>query len=309
MSRKVRPVKNRFTKMFLLSALGAIMTLLFVFMGAPFLRVLRNHYGRISYWILGLGFLSALVSSGLAIVGFLVFSIWLTIGLYAEIENKGYANFYTAFVSIAAGSGFLSFVPWAYYNSQGTAVSEVIKQGLQQLLAQSSKTTMLGMIELNVDTIFSQVPSAIVLCQLLSLALALMLDKKIALLMGVPLEKVASQIRLLEFRIPDFLIWPALIAFLFTFMKVEPAWINTVSANAFNVFTGLFFFQGLAVLEVGLIALRSGFFIRTLVYFLLVGQLFFVLSAVGLMDYWMDLRKRIKKIRSSRQNEKNEEHI
>ena len=62
-----------------------------------------------------------------------------------------------------------------------------------------------------------------------------------------------------------------------------------------NISLVLYFFQGLAVLEVLLNALKAGMFTRVVVYFFLVGQLFFVLSAVGLIDYWADFRRRLSK--------------
>ena len=85
--------------------------------------------------------------------------------------------------------------------------------------------------------------------------------------------------------------------------------ISVVALNVFNVVMGIYFFQGLAVLEVGFLTFRIGNFTRFLVYFIIVGQLFFLLSAVGIIDYWADFRKRMGNMRSRQGSQKNGEHI
>jgi uncharacterized protein YybS (DUF2232 family) len=57
----------------------------------------------------------------------------------------------------------------------------------------------------------------------------------------------------------------------------------------------IYLFQGLAVLEVSFLAFRIGTFWKVLIYVLVVGQLFFLLSAVGVIDYWVDFRQRLTK--------------
>ena len=141
------------------------------------------------------------------------------------------------------------------------------------------------------------------------LAFALMFGRRTAVLMGLRFERVAGEMRLLEFRVPDFLIWIAMFSFLLSFISVKPAWISTVSTNVFSVTMGFYFFQGLAVLEAAFLAFKVGNVTRFLTYLLVVGQLLFLLSVVGVIDYWVDFRRRIKRWRSSEKNRRSEENI
>ncbi|MBO9668271.1 MAG: DUF2232 domain-containing protein, partial [Bdellovibrio sp.] len=72
--------------------------------------------------------------------------------------------------------------------------------------------------------------------------------------------------------------------------------IAILAVNIVNVALVLYFFQGLAVLEVLLNSMRAGTFTRVLVYIILVGQLVLILSIVGLIDYWLDFRGRIRRM-------------
>ena len=76
--------------------------------------------------------------------------------------------------------------------------------------------------------------------------------------------------------------------------------VGVVSMNFFNLMMGLYFFQGLAVLEVLFLVFKSGSLMRFFVYFFIVGKLFFLLSAVGVIDYRVDFRRRLKQRKAPR---------
>jgi hypothetical protein len=42
--------------------------------------------------------------------------------------------------------------------------------------------------------------------------------------------------------------------------------------------------------------MRAGLFTRILTYLIMVGQLMLILSVIGLIDYWVDFRRRIRKL-------------
>lgn len=157
------------------------------------------------------------------------------------------------------------------------------------------------------STVVQQMPSLVIVTMMISMGFALMLDQKVGRLFGLKAEKVAGRMRLLEFKVPDYFVWVAMLAFLLSFAKIEPSWIKVVALNVLNVVGGLYFFQGLAILEVAFLVFRSGFLTKFLVYFFIVGQLFFVLSAVGFGDYWLNLRERLRKIGSPQRDRK--EHV
>jgi hypothetical protein len=102
-------------------------------------------------------------------------------------------------------------------------------------------------------------------------------------------------------------IWIGMFSFLFSFIYLKNETLSVVSNNIFYSMAGLYFFHGLAVLEVLLIVFRAGFFTRLLAYILLVGQLFFILSIVGYLDYWIDFRSRFRKTKWTEDSHKNGE--
>jgi hypothetical protein len=99
-----------------------------------------------------------------------------------------------------------------------------------------------------------------------------------------------------------------MLSFLGCFVKVSNENLVLAAMNVFNVMLCLYFFQGLAVTEVLLRTFRAGTIVRFLIYFIVVFQLFFILSAVGFVDYWIDVRKRVQNLRAKKK-QNNGEHI
>lgn len=287
------------------------MTALFIFLGTPLLRVLRNVFGSWKYWISGILISGACLAAhpGMMIFGFLLLSLWVNIGVYQEFEERGLGNFWTATLSVALGSFLIILGPTWWAESLGLDISEMMTSGFAELAKQFSNGKTLSEYGLSPEAIIGQLPSMLIVLHIASLAFALMLDRKMATLLGLQFEKVASQMRLLEFRLPDLLIWLTMFSFLLSFIKLEQTWVAVIALNVFNVLMGLYFFQGLAVLEVSFLAYRIGSLLRFLIYFIVVGQLFFLLSAVGVIDYWVDFRLRLRRWRMPEKNSKNGENV
>lgn len=304
-------------KFFLLSIVAALLTFAFVIFGAPLLRVLRNQYGAKLFWSTGLIFALLLgMVPGLVPMAYLFGSTWLVVGLYSELEERGWANFWSALSVVILGTVIVVLGPILWAKSLGVDLSAVLSESIDQLLAKiqgantaTSEQGLVSGMKVDANLVISQVPSVMFILHLTSLAFALMFDRKTATLFGIRFERIASQIRLLEFRVPDFFIWIMMFSFLLTFMKVGNEAVTMVAMNLFNSFVGIYFFQGLAVLEVLLLILRAGTFTRIIVYFVIVGQLFFLLSIVGVVDFWADFRKRFRKKGIKENNQNNGEHI
>lgn len=167
----------------------------------------------------------------------------------------------------------------------------------------------LAIFGLSVDEVVRLIPAWVIGLQTSSLAFALMLDRRFAVFLGLRYERVASQMRLLEFRLPDLMIWVTMLSFLLSFARIPVPWVSVIALNVFVVMMGLYFFQGLAVLEMSFLVMRVGAILKLLIYLLVVGQLFFLLSAVGLIDYWVDFRQRLKRWKLSGKSQNNEENL
>jgi hypothetical protein len=292
-----------------LTLIASVVSVLFIFIGAPFLRVLRNVFGAKKYWGAGLFVCAGFWFLGLQPLGLFLFSIWLTIGFYGEFEERGHAGFGLAAASTGVGSLLLIFGSVYWARAAGFDMTEVLQQGIDAMIQQVATKSGNSAIKMDSAALIQQAPSAVVLLLMTSLGFALMLDRRTGLLMGLRFEKIATHLRVLEFKNPDFLIWVTMVSFLLSFVKMEPLMVGIVATNTFYIMMGLYFFQGLAVLEVTLLSFRVGSFLRFLVYFIVVGQLFFLLSAVGVIDYWVDFRARMKRMRPHEKDQKNGEHV
>lgn len=284
---------------------ATLLTTLFVFLGTPLLRVLRNVFGPLKYWISGLlisGFL-VFISPNTVMMGFMLLSFWLTVGVYQELEERGHANFWTACFSIALGSLVILMGPQIWSQVLGLNLVDGLKESFEAITKQLSNGKGLSDYGISAEAIIGQIPSMVIVMEITALAFALMLDRRFAVISGLRYERIASQMRLLEFRVPDYAIWIVMISFLFSFLKSTPAMVSVVSLNVFNVMMGMYLFQGLAVLEMSFLAFRIGSFIRLLIYVFVVGQLFFLLSAVGVIDYWVDFRQRLKRWKLSERSQ------
>jgi len=308
-SLKIQKPTN--AKFLLVLSLSVLMTAVFLLLGAPLLRVLRNVFGVWKYWISGTLLTAGLLvfGSGTGLLGLMLFSTWVTIGMYQEFEERGRGNFWTAVLSVLVGSAVLILGPFLWSHLFGTDLVVQLKSDIEAVTQQLSGGKKLSDYGVTVDVILAQLPATLIVLNLTALAFALMLDRRIAVLFALPFEKVASQMRLLEFRVPDVMIWVTMLSFLLSFLSLKEVWVSTVATNFFWVMMGLYFFQGLAVLEVSLLVFRVGSFMRLLIYLLVVGQLFFLLSPVGVIDYWVDFRRRLKKWRLPEKNQKHGENV
>lgn len=278
---------------FLLQTSAAvILTVLTGVLGSPFLRILHRSQGALRFW--SAGFVVGLVFWFFVNEAIAVFvgSIWLTLGLYSELEERGRgwkASGLTALAtgSVAGLSGF-GFVLQRMGITNWERFVDLVREQTAFLLPADPG------IRPDAALLAQQVPSAWIILLVLCLGIALIFEDRLFAWSGIPRERVASRLRLLEFRLPDALLWVTLTAFLLTMVSFGSKSLAAFGANVVNVAVVLYFFQGLAILEVLLNSLRAGPLVRLVVYVILVGQLFFVLSLVGLIDFWVDFRRRLR---------------
>lgn len=281
-------------------SLSILLSMLTVVMGAPLLRVLRKAYGPLAFWILGLlltGIAWFLNAQPLALF---LGSVWMTLGAYVEMEQKGFGWWISGLVSLLLGAGATVLGLFGAFTKNGINTYAEVQKLAEQLVQRVQEVN--PAVKLDPSVLVQQTPSAIVIVLMVALSLGLIFERRIFSWLNLPHEKVASQLKLLEYRVPDFFIWVVMIAFLLTMVGFGGKAIVVLAANIVNVGIVLYFFQGLAVLEVFLNSIRAGVFTRILTYIILVGQMLLVLSIIGLIDYWVDFRSRIRKILTAGNN-------
>ena len=300
-------------KLVSLALLASVLAVVFSFLGAPLLRVLHNVGGPVYYWTSG-GLISlALTLVGLGPLAFLILAIWIAVGLYGEFENRGHVGFLPAAVATLAGTTVSILGPLALFKALGYDLAEALRENLDNVLKQVPSTqeppSWLAGVKIDAEFLVGQLPSMMAILVMSSLSFALILDRRVAFLSNLRFERVAAHLRLLEFRLPDWTIWIAMLSFLLSFLKVGIPSVSTAALNTFNILVAAYFFKGLAVLESAFLKYRVGFILRMVLYVFVVGQLFFLLSLVGLIDYWVDFRRRLRGISSPEKNRNNGEHV
>jgi Predicted membrane protein (DUF2232). len=278
------------------SALTIMLSLMTVILGAPFLRVLRHAFGPVAYWLLGLVVVAGTWFFKAEPLSVLIGSVWMTSGVYSELENKGLGWWISGILSVISGLCLFAATGFIALRTNGINTYPEVEKLMEQF---AQKVT-----EVNPNAVFSteillhQIPSAIAILLIVALGVGLIFERRVFSWLNLPREKIASQLKLLEYRLPDYMIWVAMTAFLLTMVSFGGKAIAILAVNVVNVAIVLYFFQGLAVLEVFLNSMRAGVFTRVLTYIILVGQLLLVLSVLGLIDYWVDFRGRIRRIKA-----------
>ncbi|KHD87275.1 MAG: hypothetical protein OM95_15520 [Bdellovibrio sp. ArHS] len=287
-------------KFITISSLSILLSMLTVVMGAPLLRVLRKTYGPVAFWILGLVVTGAAWLLNAQPLALFLGSVWMTLGAYMELEQKGVGWWISGLASVAIGSAAAGLGLFGALQKNGINTYAEVQKLMEQFSGQVQK--MNPAVKLDPAILVQQIPSAIVILLIIALGVGLIFERRVFSWLNLPREKIASQLKLLEYRVPDFVIWVAMTAFLLTMVSFGGKATSILAVNIVNVVIVLYFFQGLAVLEVFLNSMKAGVFMRVLTYIILVGQLLLVLSVVGLIDYWVDFRARLNKVKPAENN-------
>lgn len=291
--------------------IAIVVNLIFTFLGAPFLRAIRNVYGPRKFWISGIVVSIGLIAvdPGLVLIVALLISQWITIGIYQELEERGKAGLMSATVAIGLGTIAMLVVPtlgsWIFDLHLQETLRSTAEESLKQMLGDKSPADF----GINIDFIIGLLPGLLAALQIANLAFALILDGKAARLLGLRYENIASRMRLLDFRLPNFCIWITMVSFLMSFVGVVPEQIKIAAIDVFVVLMTAYLFQGVAIIEYWFLFLRMSAFTKMLIYLLIIGQLFFLLSLVGLIDFWADFRLRIRRWSLSRNNQNNGDSV
>ena len=276
--------------------LAFMLMMLGFFFGTPLIRVLRKTYGARVFWISGL-VLTLLFMFAFPPLFILVVPIWMTLGIYMELESRGARWTTSAAVAILSGVAVI-FATTAF----GILASDVhsLAEAKTLLLTQFSEGMKNQPPEIQAEMLswFQIVPALIVVTLVISLASGLMFEKRAYAWLKAPREKVASQLKLLEFRLPDFIIWPMMLGFLLVAKNFGSEALGIFGKNLAIIGCALFFFQGLSVVEATLRSFRAGVMVKVAVYLILVTQAL-PLVVIGVIDYWVDFRKRLRNLRSA----------
>lgn len=280
----------------LLAIISAIASVLFSFLGAPFLRALFVSTKSVIFWttaVLLIGVMFVVGKSDYKILETAIYvgSIWMTLGTYSELEKRGQGWLNSGLISLSAG---LFFALAGYFLILKKLTNVDLLAEIVQPLTAAINIANPGN-EQTPELIISVLPGLFVATLLGSLVLSFVYEDKVVKMFGIQREKVASGIRWLEFRLPSGAIWITLSAFLYLELSMRPSTLYVIGINILIVLTAAFFFQGIAIVSSMLRAYQAGPLFRTVTYVLIILQLAPLVVFAGFVDYWVDIRRRVRK--------------
>ena len=283
---------NSFNKTVSLAAVTAAALLMFSFFGAPFVRVLATTVRSSIFWGVGCLLVATLFVFNLSIASIYVGAVWMTLGLYSELEKRGTNWKKTGLLALLAGLLFAVISVIAI--TKGSVLGSDLVKNFMLPLQEAMKQIMTAEEFLKLDMnqyligIFTATLAA-------ALALGFIFESKIFSLFNLKREKIASGIKWVEFRVPDVFIWVALFGFFFSLVDLKVPHLKIAATN-FSIFSiVVFFFQGISVIEFMTRVYRSGFLTKIALYMLVLGWLGPAVGVVGLLDYWVNFRKMVRK--------------
>ncbi len=283
---------NSFNKTISLAAVTTAALLMFSFFGAPFVRVLATTVRSSIFWLVGGLLVAALFVFNLSIASIYVGAVWMTLGFYSELEKRGTSWKKTGLLALTAG--LLFAVICVLVITRGSVIeSDLVKNFMKPL--QEAMKQMLPAEEFSKFDITQCLFGIFAAILASALAISFIFESKIFTLFNLKREKIASSIKWVEFRVPDVFIWFSLFGFLFSLVDLKIPHLKIAATN-FSIFSiVVFFFQGISVIEFMTRVFRTGFFTKIALYLLILGWLGPAISFVGLLDYWVNFRKMVRK--------------
>ena len=295
--------KNK--NIFVLALISALASVLFSFMGAPFMRALFVSTKSWVFWITGGSVVGVMLLAGvtnykIAETAVYVAAVWVTLGAYSELEKNGVNWLGASLISVSAG--FLLSISGYFLILKNLTTSDLLSELVEPLRLALNETP---------GELVKFLPGLLVASLTTSLALGFAFEAKILKIFKIQHERVASRLNGLEFRLPSGAIWIALFAALYTVLAspFRIAVLNSMFSeysdgqlllqvlciNLLIVLIAAFFFQGIAIIESIFRIYQVGRFTRTITYVLIALQLTPFVVFVGFVDYWADFRKLVSK--------------
>ncbi|MBC7464840.1 MAG: DUF2232 domain-containing protein [Bdellovibrio sp.] len=283
--------KNKQTNLFWLALTSVLVSVAFSFLGAPFLRAFSVSAKPKVFWTAGVLLVIALIVMGMTLPSVYIGAIWMTLGIYSELEKRG-VNWRAAGL-ISLISGVVSAAVLLTLLTRFLAGQNLISDLLQPLQTAMNKAFPEDPIEASV--IASYLPGIFAATLFMAMGLGFILETKINQIFNIQRTRVASGLKWLEFRLPDAFIWVSLFAAFFGLIGINQPIVEKVALNIVIVSVVAFFFQGLVVVEFMTRAFRLGSFSKTILFIFLLLQAAPALILVGLIDYWADFRQKVRK--------------
>lgn len=274
-----------------LLATSALLLVLTVVFGALPMRVVRRAYGRGPFWLGYLATSAGLLAAGMAPYGVILFAFAVLIGVYSEVEEHGGSAFASGMTAVLASVGTTVLVVGAWLYQTKASLIGVVRAELAPMAERMA--TLNPQSAMNLDQLVRMLPSGLVIMPILALALAIAWESHLMKWLFRSETAEDSPKGMSAFRVPDAMVWVAIVAVFGAYFQHGINWLEVISKNTLYVLVVVYFFQGLAVVSCAMRAWKVAPFWQGIWYFVLVVQLFILVSLVGFADYWLDFRERL----------------
>lgn len=261
-------------------------------LGSAPLVVLRNNEGRWAFLLATFVATAVLLltkSYGLAIP--FVLSTML-VYVFVEGIELGAGIFRSAFTALSLGSGasLIGLVLWAKH--QNALVTDVVRQQLKELLASLPQMQPQIQVQLDLEHLLQMMPSAIVILMAVSLWIGVLFGQKFS---NLGSQSKFARLKPRDFDVPEAMVWVLILSLPGAFLSPEGSLTQIVAMNVFNLMAFIYFLKGLAVIGTYFFASRMSVLWKSLFYVVLISQLFLLVSILGLVDVWLNLKVRLVK--------------
>lgn len=287
-----------FKKQIALAVATAFVVMFFSFMSGPFLRALAKTKSQL-FWLVGFCLVTGLFIFKLNLLSIYVGAVWMTLGAYNEMEKRGINWKISTAASVAAGviSAAASFMtmlnPRLNLAVSGQSLTDEITKPIIESLNQ-----ILPSQAYNSEMIAWFLPGILASALFSSLMMGFIFERQIFSLFELKKEKFVTAIKWIELRMPDAFIWLALFGLVLILVNASTSYsaaLKIIGINITIVSIVVFFFQGLSVAEFAARVYRLGPFAKMLFYVMIFFWAAPAISLIGLVDYWVDFRKLIRK--------------
>ena len=307
MEKQITIKENNPLKSLLLVFASVILTATTLVFGAVMLRALKLGTSKLTYWFICFFTSMVLLLSKSYILGIMFMVIAFLIGLFSFFQENGYSLERASFVSLFSSSLILcgSYLLMNYQTSQNFIAP--FKEKLTLMLGQSAVQKDVNIAKL-VDDLIKQVPSGLVMSLMIALVLSLVIEAKFKHWFKTPTN---MKYKLEFFKLPDEFIWAFIVTLFGSFYAYDEAgsylWVKTVSVNLFNIVLLFYFFQGLSIIYYYFKLYNVSPFWRMLLTIMFIFQLFVVVCALGITDFWFNYRLRLAQKAARTKNKEIEE--
>ena len=248
--------------------------------------------GYLAYYICYISLSLLIASLGFIELAIALISLSIVVGFNNEALSRGCSYFTSVTLSVGSFVSLLALGVWSWSIYSGLNLIEKGRLYLDGLMSQLQLPEESREIIASAD-IISQLPSILFVLLGMTLVVALLLEEKVCFLLG---EKPPKRKRALgEFKVPNFMIWFFIIFLFGVFFSGLGTFAKSISVNGFNILVFIYFFQGLAIASKYFQVFRLNLVWRVLATVLFVVYLPFLLSLIGVLDYWINFRSRLLK--------------